>query len=94
MSGQRKKGDERQQVTITVDGMPLNVPLGEPLATALLCAGYVCLRRSPNANGPRGAFCFMGACQECSIEVDGRLAQTCMVAAKDGMAVRLKGAPA
>lgn len=93
MSGQRKCAGTRPQVTITVDGAPLNVPLGEPLATALLCAGHLGLRHSPNAGTPRGAFCFMGVCQECSIEVDGLLVQTCMTGAQDGMIVRLKGAP-
>lgn len=93
MTGKRKSTDHRARVTITVDGTPLSVPRGEPLATALLCEGHVCLRYSPNAGAPRGAFCFMGVCQECSIEVDGHLVQTCLTPAQEGMAVRLKGAP-
>lgn len=93
MSGLRKGSVNRPQVTISVDGMRLRVPAGEPLATALLCAGHFRLRHSPNAGAPRGAFCFMGVCQECSIEVDGQLVQTCMTAVQDGMVVRLKGAP-
>lgn len=93
MTGKRKSTDQRSRITITVDGAPLNVPHGEPLATALLCAGYLCLRHSPNAGAPRGAFCFMGVCQECSIQVDGHLVQTCLTPAQEGMAVRLKGAP-
>lgn len=93
MTGIRKGSDQRARVTITVDGAPLRVPLGEPLATAMLCEGHLCLRRSPNAGAPRGAFCFMGVCQECSIEVDGQLVQTCLTPAREGMAVRLKGAP-
>ena len=93
MKARRKTEASRPLVTITVDGTPLDVPFGEPLATALLCAGYVRLRRSPNGGGARGAFCFMGVCQECAIHVDGRLAQSCLIAVRAGMAVRLTGAP-
>ena len=93
MTAIRKARMDLATVTIMVDGKALQVPSGEPLATALLCNGHLRLRDSPTARTPRGAFCFMGVCQECSIEVDGRLVQTCMTPAKDGMVVRLKGAP-
>ena len=93
MTARRKPGPARPLVTITVDDRPVQAPLGEPLATALLCAGYAGLRRSPNRAGARGAFCFMGVCQECAIHVDGRLTQSCMTPVHAGMAVRLGGAP-
>ena len=93
MTAKRKVGSVRPTVTITVDSMPLDVPSGEPLATALLCAGHVLLRRSPKGGGPRGAFCFMGVCQECAVHIDGKLMQACMTPARAGMAVELKGAP-
>lgn len=93
MTARRKAGAPRPSVTITVDGKPLDVPQGEPLATALLCAGHLRLRYSPKGGGPRGAFCFMGVCQECAIHVDGKLLQSCMTPARAGMAVALKGVP-
>ena len=93
MTAKRKPAEARPLVTISVDGTPLQVPSGEPLATALLFAGYARLRQSPNGGGPRGAFCFMGVCQECAIQIDGRLAQACMIAAQEGMTVLLEGAP-
>ena len=93
MTARRKTGPARPMVTITVDGAPLQVPSGEPLATALLCAGHLRLRHSPNGGGARGAFCFMGVCQECAVHVDGRLTQSCQTAARAGMIVRLGGAP-
>ncbi len=65
---------------------------GEMLAAALLAAGIFELRRSPRAGTPRGALCFMGACQECAIHVDGRLQQACQVRVADGMIVELRGA--
>lgn len=78
-------------VHINVDGVDCVVPDGEPLATSLLAAGYVMLRRSPHQNNPRGAFCLMGVCQECAIHVDGQIAQACMTPVRAGMVVQLRG---
>jgi aerobic-type carbon monoxide dehydrogenase small subunit (CoxS/CutS family) len=85
-------GDTRPAVTLFVDGAPMVGREGEPLATFLLCAGRIALRESPRNGGPRGAFCYMGVCQECVVLVDGRLAQACMTPARDGMVVELGGA--
>ena len=60
---------------------------GETIATALLCAGQLDLRRSPRAGGARGVFCMMGVCQECLIRVDGVVRQACLTPAEDGMRV-------
>ena len=60
---------------------------GETVATALLCAGQLDLRRSPRAGGARGVFCMMGVCQECLIRVDGAVRQACLTPAEDGMRV-------
>ncbi|WP_074078375.1 (2Fe-2S)-binding protein [Microvirga massiliensis] len=81
------------QVRFLVDGEMVTAPAGEPLATALAAAGYLGLRRSPRAQAPRGAFCFMGVCQECAIHVDGVLRQACMMPVRDGMIVELRGVP-
>lgn len=78
-------------VEIMVDGTPLSVRGGVMLAAALLEAGIVGLRHSPRADAPRGAFCFMGVCQECVVEIDGATAQACLVPAAAGMQVRLIG---
>jgi predicted molibdopterin-dependent oxidoreductase YjgC len=80
-------------VTVTVDGRPLDLPEGEPLATALACAGVLLLRRSPRNQAPRGAFCMMGACQECAIHIDGDLRQACLTPVAAGMVVELHGVP-
>jgi D-hydroxyproline dehydrogenase subunit gamma len=80
-------------VDITVDGAVMRLPRGAMLATALASAGIRQLRRSPRSDAPRGAFCFMGACQECVILVDGALRQACMTPVAADMAVQLRGAP-
>ena len=61
---------------------------GETIATALLCAGWLDLRRSPRVGGPRGIFCMMGVCQECLIRVDGVVRQACLTPAEDGMRIQ------
>jgi predicted molibdopterin-dependent oxidoreductase YjgC len=86
------RGDGRRPgaaVTIVVDGRAVRAQAGQSLAAALLAAGIVALRESPRAGDPRGAFCFMGVCQECVVRVDGRAAQACLVRVSDGLAVSL-----
>ena len=80
-------------VDATVDGKTVQLPDGEPLATALACVGIRSLRRSPRLGAPRGAFCFMGTCQECAIFVDGELRQACLTPVRAGLEVKLRGAP-
>lgn len=76
----------QQTTRIEVDGRPLDAERGLSVAAALLRAGIRCLRRSPGGL-PRGAFCMMGVCQECLVEVDGEKRQACLVAIEPGMKI-------
>ena len=60
---------------------------GESLAAVLMAVGLLRLRRSPRAGGARGAFCFMGVCQECLVSVNGVKRQACLVEAEDGLVI-------
>ncbi|SFN18348.1 2Fe-2S iron-sulfur cluster binding domain-containing protein [Variovorax sp. OV329] len=60
---------------------------GESVAAALLASGWRELRHSPRNEEPRGAFCFMGSCQECLVWVDNRKLPSCQVAVREGLAV-------
>jgi D-hydroxyproline dehydrogenase subunit gamma len=82
-----------RRVEVTVDGVCLSLPEGEMLAVALACEGIRLLRHSPREGGARGAFCFMGTCQECVVQVDGVLRQACMTPVSPGLAISLGGAP-
>ena len=75
-------------VMIRVDGALVPAHPGELLAAALLAAQVNALRCSPRSKQPRGAFCFMGVCQECLVEVDGRRALACQTPVTPGMRVR------
>ncbi len=73
-----------KQVWIEVDGRPVQAEPGISVAAALMRAGIRALRLSP-AGAPRGAFCMMGVCQECQLDIDGRRQQACLIAIEPGM---------
>lgn len=73
-------------VTVHVNGMPLQAPLGAMLAAILLNQGDAC--RISEAGERRTALCGMGICFECRAVVDGVPHQrTCQIICRDGMAV-------
>ena len=80
-------GSTALDVVFRWDDSEIRCRAGETIATALLCAGQLDLRRSPRAGGARGVYCMMGVCQECLIRVDGVVRQACLTPAKDGMRV-------
>ncbi|NTF63613.1 (2Fe-2S)-binding protein [Agrobacterium rhizogenes] len=75
-------------VHFTFDGNPVDAYAGESVAAALLAAGYRTLRESLNEHAPRGAFCWMGLCQECTVEVNGVRMPACRTECADGLIVR------
>jgi sarcosine oxidase subunit alpha len=75
-------------VTIYLDGEPLVVREGEPIAAALLAAGRRVLRRSEKLNEPRSVFCAIGRCTDCAMTVDGRPnMRTCVTPVREGMRI-------
>ena len=90
ITGQVRRLDE---VTIAVDGRPIQAFAGETLAAALFAAGVRRLRASPRARASRGMFCLMGTCQECLVRVDGRRGLACQEPVRDGMVVVTEVAP-
>ncbi len=64
------------------------------MAAALLAHGVVVFRETAVSGAGRGAFCLMGVCFDCLVEIDGvGSRQACLVAARDGMVVRrMRGA--
>lgn len=81
-------GRERR-ITFLFDGRPVEAREGDTVATALLAAGAGATRTTPASGARRGAYCLMGVCFECLVEVDGvPNRQGCLVAVTDGMQVR------
>ncbi|MGH8855284.1 MAG: 2Fe-2S iron-sulfur cluster-binding protein, partial [Telluria sp.] len=48
--------------TVTVNGLPVRVPVGASVVAALVAAGTLCTRRSVSGQ-LRFAFCGIGQCQ-------------------------------
>jgi len=79
-------------VSFSFDGRACVAHEGQTLAAALLEAGVVALRCGvASVNAPafaHGAYCLMGACQECTVHVDGLgRQQACMLQVAPGMRV-------
>ena len=74
-------------VRFVFDGRPIDAHAGESVAAALLAAGIRQLRASPRAEAPRGAFCWMGLCQECVVVADGVRRPACRLEVQDGMVI-------
>lgn len=75
-----------QSVQLWIDGQSLRIAAGASLLAALEQIDLA-LGSSPSGT-PRGAFCAMGACQECRLRVDGRPGVlACMTLVRDGMQV-------
>ncbi|MDD9878222.1 MAG: (2Fe-2S)-binding protein [Magnetovibrio sp.] len=76
-------------VTFHFEGRPITTRAGISVAAALLAAGETATRDTPVSGQARGAYCLMGACFECLVEIDGvPNQQGCMVNVRDGMVVR------
>ncbi|ADK82083.1 (2Fe-2S)-binding protein [Sediminispirochaeta smaragdinae] len=85
--------EDRKPITFFFEGIPLNAFDGEPIAVALAAAGILDVRYSRRFSQPRGIFCGIGQCQECSMLVDGvPNVRTCVTPVREGMHVsRQKG---
>lgn len=83
------KGSKAAEVVaFTFDDETLAGTAGRMLAAVLIAQGRRVLRRSPKAGAPRGAFCLMGSCQECLVEVDGHRRLACRTPLAAHMDVR------
>ncbi len=72
----------------TFEGQMIEACQGESVAAALLACGVTTLRTSPRGAQARGAFCWMGICQECTVTVEGVRRPACRIEARDGLVVR------
>lgn len=84
-----------RRLSFLFEGEPVEAREGDTIATALLAAGAGATRTSAVSGSDRAAYCLMGVCFECLVEVDGvPNRQGCLVAVVDGMRVRRQHGPA
>jgi predicted molibdopterin-dependent oxidoreductase YjgC len=78
---------DRPPITFSVDGQPIAARAGDTLLTAMLAAGLDHVRTSEFGDGPRAGFCWMGACQDCWVRVEGQAMRACTTLATPGLLV-------
>ena len=72
----------------TFDGREYPARDGETVAAALLRAGVRTLTAPGSGAAARGAFCWMGWCQECRVLHRGRWIEACRLSVQDGLEVQ------
>jgi hypothetical protein len=76
-------------VEFTFDGAAVSGRDGEPIAAALIAAGYRVLRTMPRFGDARGGYCMVGRCPDCLVVVDGLPnVPACRTPVSAGQAVR------
>jgi predicted molibdopterin-dependent oxidoreductase YjgC len=85
----RRLNPAEANVTIYLDGQPIQAAAGDSVAAALLASGTVTFRSCPTSGEPRAPYCMIGNCYECLLEIDGGPdRQACLVTVAPGMQVR------
>jgi len=85
------KADERNKVTIYLDGEEIEAFEGDTVASALWAVGKRVSRYSPRRCEARGLFCAIGYCSDCLMVVDGvPNTRTCVEPVRDGMRVEVQ----
>jgi D-hydroxyproline dehydrogenase subunit gamma len=80
-----------ETVTLSVNGVSVELPAGSMVSAAILKAGTNTFRRSVTGE-PRGPLCGMGICFECRVTIDSEPhCRSCQTACRDGMDVRTDG---
>jgi len=86
-----------EPISLLVDGQLVQAFAGETLATALLAHGISTFNRTASGQA-RGAYCNMGTCFECQVQIATaanspfRWTRACMMAVCEGMIINT-GAP-
>ena len=71
------------------DGEAVTALPGQTVAAALWQSGRLAWRRTRVGDRPRGAFCGMGACYDCLVELDGvPNVRACLAPARPGARAR------
>ena len=80
--------ENREKVTIYVNGEPIEAVKGEVVAAALLAAVYKTFRKTPKYHRPRGIFCAIGRCTDCALTINGvPNVRSCVTPVEDGMVI-------
>ena len=77
-----------REIRFTFDDEVITARQGESIAAALLAGGRRTIRRTARTGAPRGLFCAMGVCFDCSVTIAGGSAvRACLEPVAEGMIV-------
>ncbi|WNZ53685.1 (2Fe-2S)-binding protein (plasmid) [Microbulbifer sp. MKSA007] len=80
---------ETPNVSITINGQAVQVAEGSSLWAAMALSGTTQTRLASVSGDQRSAYCAMGVCFECLVEIDGiPNQQACLTKVSEGMEVR------
>ena len=82
------KLEEGKRVKIEINGKTIEAFEGEPIAAALIAAGVKTFRITKRRDEPRGLFCAIGLCTDCTMSVNGvPNVRTCVAPVRAGMKI-------
>ena len=73
-------------VTFSINGEDFSAPAGVTIGS-VLHQRQAAMRSSPARDAPRGIYCGMGVCFECTVSVDGQMMRACITTVREGMRV-------
>lgn len=73
-------------VTFSINGEDVSAPPGVTIGS-VLHQRNAAMRSSPGRDAPRGIYCGMGVCFECTVSVDGQMMRACITAVREGVQV-------
>lgn len=80
--------DTAAAVNVYVNGQSVSAFAGDTVAGLLFTIGALRVRRSFNLQLPRGYYCGMGVCWECTVAIDGQSGvRACLTEIRDGMRI-------
>lgn len=84
--------EPRKTVVFYYNGTPIEAREGDMVASALCGCGIKVFSHTHRSGAPRGLFCAIGHCTDCSMRVDGvDNVRTCTTKVKEGMRVESDG---
>jgi len=83
------KIEDKEMVTIEVDGKKIKAKKGEMIIAALIANGIRINRYTLKKKEPRGIFCGIGQCTDCVMVVNGRInVRTCITPVVANMVIQ------
>lgn len=80
--------DNQELVRVSVNGHAVEIASGQSVWSALALSGQTTTRKAALSGEDRSAYCAMGVCFECMVEIDGiPNQQACLRRVADGMTI-------